>query len=84
MEWIGYIAAFCTTVSFLPQVIHTFRTKNTAGISLTMYVTFVFGVAMWLVYGIMLEDYPLIMANSITFGFAAIILFMKVRDLINR
>ena len=84
MEWIGYIAAFCTTVSFLPQVIHTFRTKNTAGISLTMYVTFVFGVAMWLVYGIMLEDYPLIIANSITFGFAATILFMKVRDLINR
>ena len=84
MEWIGYIAAVCTTLAFLPQVLHTIRTKNTAGISLTMYVTFVFGVAMWSAYGTYLQDLPIILANTVTFVFSAIILFMKVRDVLKR
>jgi MtN3 and saliva related transmembrane protein len=79
MEIIGYIAAFCTTVSFLPQLIQTLKTKNTTGISLVMYVTFVFGVTMWLLYGILKEDWPLIIANSFTWIFSFTILTMKVR-----
>ena len=84
MEWIGYIAAVCTTLSFLPQVIHTIRTKNTAGISLFMYLTFVFGVAMWLVYGVYLQDLPIILANTVTLIFSATILGMKVRDVVKK
>ncbi|MFT4737498.1 MAG: MtN3 and saliva related transmembrane protein [Cyclobacteriaceae bacterium] len=79
MEIIGYIAAFCTTVSFLPQLIQTLKTKNTTGISLVMYVIFVFGVTMWLLYGILKEDWPLIIANSFTWFFSFTILAMKVR-----
>jgi MtN3 and saliva related transmembrane protein len=78
MNWIGFIAATCTTLSFLPQVIRTIRTKNTEGISLTMYIIFVFGVTMWLVYGILQNDWPLIIANFITLIFSGIILMMKV------
>jgi MtN3 and saliva related transmembrane protein len=84
MEWIGYIAAICTTLSFLPQVIHLFKTQNTTGISLGMYVTFVFGVGMWLVYGFLLRDLPLILANTVTFLLSATILTMKVRDVLKK
>ncbi|WP_117233973.1 SemiSWEET transporter [Vibrio maerlii] len=76
---LGYIAAFCTTCSFIPQVIHTVRTKDTEAISLGMYSFFVFGVSMWLVYGIMVNDLPIIVANVITLALASIILLLKIK-----
>ncbi len=82
-EIVGFLAAFCTTIAFLPQAIRTFRTKNTDGISLSMYSIFVLGVIMWLVYGILLNDIPLIIANSVTLALSASILVMKMVSLVN-
>jgi len=77
---IGYIAAFLTTVSFLPQVIQTIKTKDTSGISLLMYSLFVAGVFMWLIYGILLKNIAITSANLITLILAGIVLVMKIRS----
>lgn len=78
-ETIGLTAAFCTTISFLPQVIQIFRTRITQGISLGMYLIFSFGVLLWLIYGLILASPSLIIANSLTFCFALSVLIMKLR-----
>lgn len=77
---VGYIAAFCTTCSFIPQVIHTLKTRDTKSISLAMYATFVFGVAMWLLYGLLMGDLPIIVANVVTICLASTVLFLKIKD----
>lgn len=79
LEWFGYAAAILTTGSFVPQAVMTIRTRNTSGISLAMYVIFTVGVALWLVYGIALESWPMILANTVTLGLAATILALKLR-----
>ena len=79
IEIIGLIAAFCTTISFLPQALHTFRTKNTKGISRQMYIILTIGVALWFVYGIFLHSWPIILANAVTFVFAFSILVLKIK-----
>ncbi|HZH43353.1 MAG TPA: SemiSWEET transporter [Lysobacter sp.] len=78
-EWIGYVAAALTTVAFVPQAFKTIRSKDTRGISLSMYVVFTSGVACWLVYGLMLGSWPMILANVVTFALAATILALKLR-----
>ena len=65
-DLVGYIAAFLTTISFLPQAIKTIKTRDTSGISLWMYSLFVVGVASWLAYGILLNNPIIIIANIIT------------------
>lgn len=75
----GYLAAAATTISFLPQALHTIKTKDTKGISLEMYIVFVFGIVMWLVYGIGIKDLPIILANSITLILTVIILVYKLK-----
>ena len=75
----GYAGATLTTIAFIPQVLHTWRARSTAGISLGMYAMFTAGVAFWLAYGLMLSEWPIIIANSITFPLALSILAMKVR-----
>jgi len=79
IDAIGIVAAFLTTLSFLPQAILVIRTKQTEGISLTMYAMFTTGVAAWLVYGIALGAVPIILANIITLILASIILTIKIR-----
>ena len=76
---IGYIAATLTTVSFVPQAWHTFRTKDVSGISLGMYSVFTVGIALWLAYGWMLSSWPIVIANTITLVLASLILVMKLR-----
>ena len=78
-EWFGYAAAFLTTFSFLPQAVMTIRTKNTSGISRGMYLMFTVGVAFWLVYGIALDSWPMIVANSVTLLLATTVLALKLR-----
>ena len=78
-DWIGYCAAFLTTTSFVPQAWHNFQTKDVSGISLGMYSAFTAGVALWLVYGLMLGAWPIVIANAITVSLAAAILVMKLR-----
>ncbi len=78
-DLIGSLAAVLTTASFLPQAIHTFRTKDVRGISLGMYSAFTLGVAMWLVYGLLLEAWPVVIANLVTLVLASAILVMKLK-----
>lgn len=78
-EIVGYVAATLTTASFVPQAWHTFQTRDVRGISLTMYSAFTAGVACWLVYGLLLGAWPIVIANAITLSLAASILFMKLR-----
>ena len=81
VSFIGYLAAFLTTVSFLPQAIHTFKTRDTSGVSLAMYLMFVAGVALWLTYGILLKNKIIIIANAITLVLAASVLVIKIQNL---
>jgi len=76
---LGYLAATLTTASFVPQAWRTFRTKDVSGISLKMYVVFTVGVAVWLAYGIVLGEVPMMLSNSSTLVLACAVLAMKVK-----
>lgn len=78
-EVIGLIAACITTASFLPQVYKTYKTKDTSGLSLTMYFTFFIGIVLWLLYGIHLNSLPMILANSITAVSSLFLVIMKLK-----
>lgn len=78
-ELIGYVGAFLTTVSFIPQAVKTIRTRDTRGISLHMYAVFTVGVACWLGYGIALGSWPMILSNIVTLGLSSTILALKLR-----
>jgi|SaaInlLV_10m_DNA_3_1039740.scaffolds.fasta_scaffold13508_3 MtN3 and saliva related transmembrane protein len=77
---IWFIAAFCTTIAFLPQTLKIIRTKDTKALSLAMYILFTFWVAMWLIYWIIINSLPIIIANSITFILSSIILCYKIKN----
>jgi MtN3 and saliva related transmembrane protein len=79
IDLIGTVAAILTTASFFPQAWHTFRTRDVSGISLGMFSLLTLGVGMWTAYGILLEAWPIIIANTITFTLALMILLMKLR-----
>ena len=76
---LGLTAALCTTFSFLPQALKVIRTRHTKDLSLSMYTIFTIGVFLWMVYGFIINDIPLILSNAITFILSAIILMMKLR-----
>jgi MtN3 and saliva related transmembrane protein len=75
---IGLTAAACTTASFVPQVIHILRTRQVAGISGIMYSVFCVGVLLWTIYGVAIASTPVILANTITFVLAVIVLALKL------
>lgn len=76
---IGMVAAFLTTIAFLPQVIKTWRSKSAKDLSLGMFGIFTTGVFLWLVYGLLISDLPIILANIFTLTLSSIILFFKIR-----
>jgi len=76
---IGLLAATCTTGSFLPQVIRAWRTRSTRDVSALMFVLLVTGNALWLLYGALIGDLPLVVANLITITLVGIILALKLR-----
>ena len=76
---IGLIAALMTTTSLLPQVIKSWRLKETRDISLLMFIFMAAGLFLWLVYGFLIHNLPIMVANSISFLFVLIILFFKVK-----
>ncbi len=78
IDAVGYLAAILTTLSFLPQVWLTFRSKNVSGISLGMYSAFTLGVALWLCYGLLVQAWPVVVANAVTLALALVILGMKL------
>ena len=77
--YIGYIAGICTTIAFLPQVIKVYNTKSTKDISLGMFIIFTFGVFCWLIYGLIIQDIPIILANLVTIFLASFILISKIK-----
>ncbi|MGL4727568.1 MAG: SemiSWEET transporter [Bosea sp. (in: a-proteobacteria)] len=79
IEIIGMVAAVLTTACWVPQAVRTIRTKETRGISLWAQILLVCGIALWLVYGLLIMSWPLIFANTVTFGLVAIILTLKLR-----
>lgn len=84
-EIIGYLAAFCTTIAFIPQAYKVYHSKRTGDISLGMFSLMTTGVFLWLVFGIVERSNPIIAANAITLTLAAYILFMKIKlDLIKK
>jgi len=81
MNWItiiGFLAATGTTISLLPQAIKIIKTKHAKDISLEMYLILTTGIFLWLVYGILIKDLPLIVANGISLLFSVTILILKL------
>lgn len=77
--WVGYVAACLTTVSFIPQVLKVWQTRSARDVSLGMYVLFSLGVAMWLLYGLMINAWPVVIANAVTLLLAGAVLVMKLK-----
>ena len=77
-DTLGYAAAILTTGSFVPQAWLTLRTRDVNGVSLGMYSAFTVGVALWLVYGVMLGKWPIVVANAITLALATTIMATKI------
>ena len=78
-DLIGALAATLTTAAFIPQAWLTWKTRRAEGISLGMYSIFTTGVALWLVYGLVIGAWPIIIANVFTLALALFILGMKLR-----
>tara|TARA_B100000902_G_C26783549_1_gene656229 strand:- start:198 stop:458 length:261 start_codon:yes stop_codon:yes gene_type:complete len=79
IKYIGFFAAFCTTIAFLPQAIKVFKSKSTKDISLYMFIIFTIGVLSWLIYGLIINDYPIIFANAVTLVLSFFILIYKIK-----
>lgn len=78
-ELIGAAAACCTTLSFVPQAVRIIRTRDTAAISLPMYLVFGAGIVLWLVYGLLLMSWPIIASNVVTIVLVGLIVALKLR-----
>ena len=81
---IGTLAGTLTTIAFIPQVVKTWKTRSAHDISLFMFLLFSCGVLLWLIYGILLQALPIILANGITLTLSTSILVLKIRFMINR
>ncbi|GIV37563.1 MAG: sugar transporter SemiSWEET [Cyclobacteriaceae bacterium] len=79
IQIIGLLAGFCTTLAFVPQVIKTWRSRSARDLSLGMFLIFTSGVILWLVYGLLVGDIPVIAANVVTLLLAGWLLVMKLR-----
>ena len=79
IKYIGFFAAFCTTIAFLPQAIKVFKSKSTKDISLYMFIIFIIGVLSCLVYGLIINDMPIILANAVTLILSFFILIYKIK-----
>jgi MtN3 and saliva related transmembrane protein len=78
-EIVGSMAAACTTLCWLPQAIKIIHEKRTEGISIITQSVFTLGVGLWAVYGLLLNNRPILYANAVTLAFSAAILFLKLR-----
>lgn len=78
IEYVGMLAGFCTTIAFIPQLVKVLRTKTAQNISTLMYLIFILGVILWIIYGVYRNSWPIIIANAFTLLFASAILFVKL------
>jgi MtN3 and saliva related transmembrane protein len=79
IELIGYLAATLTTAAFLPQVVQVWQSKSTKDLSLPTLLSFIAGVSMWLIYGLLLNSSPIIVANAVTLVLNLVILRFKLK-----
>lgn len=79
LDLLGFIATAFTTSSFVPQVWRTWKTRDVSGISLPTYAIITIGLALWLLYGLLKNDLPLIVANAVMVVLTGAITFMKIR-----
>lgn len=78
-DFLGTLAGSLTTFAFLPQVLKVIRTRSTHDLSLVMFVIFSVGVALWLLYGLIISSWPIIVANAVTLALCSVILSYKLR-----
>lgn len=76
---VGFAAGFLTTIAFVPQVLKIWRSKSAQDVSLVTFLAFTAGVALWLVFGILQEELPIVVWNAVTLVLAGAILAMKLR-----
>ena len=79
IDWLGTLAAFCTTIAYLPQVLKVWRSRSARDISMGMYAILTVGILCWLAYGWQLAIWPIIIANIVTLVLVAIVIAMKLR-----
>ena len=78
-DLVGYAAAALTTASFIPQAVKSWSTRDLSGISLAMYSLFTLGVGLWMLYGLAIGSWPVILANAVTLALAGTVLMLKLR-----
>ena len=76
---LGLVAGACTTVSFFPQLVKAAKSRSTKDVSLLMYAVFTLGIALWLVYGVLIDSLPVILANVVTLALTTVIIVLKIR-----
>ena len=76
---IGYVAGTLTTVAYLAQVLRTLKHRRTKDISLSMYLMLCTGIGLWLVYGVFIHSWPVIIANAVTLALSGAVLAMKIK-----
>ncbi|WP_445381084.1 SemiSWEET family sugar transporter [Robiginitalea sp. IMCC43444] len=79
VEFLGLVAACCTTAAFMPQVYRAWKSKSVRDISLFMYLVFLTGTILWFIYGILIYSISIILANGITSILALIIIYLKLK-----
>jgi MtN3 and saliva related transmembrane protein len=79
LDFTGYAAALCTTGAYIPQVLRVWRTRSTEDISLKMFLVLAAGLALWLVYGTLKGEIPIIVANGVSLVLSGIIVYFKVK-----
>ncbi|MBI3793776.1 MAG: SemiSWEET transporter [Nitrospinae bacterium] len=79
VEVLGFVAGTLTTVAFFPQALKSWRTKSAKDISLAMFPLLVVGIVLWMIYGLLINSFPLIIFNSITLAEAVLILYVKIK-----
>lgn len=83
-SYLGFLAAFCTTIAFIPQAVKVYKSKHTKDISMGMFSLLNIGLVLWLWYGLIIESFPIIISNTVTIIFALYILITKIRlDVLN-
>jgi MtN3 and saliva related transmembrane protein len=79
IDVLGFVAGALTTAAFIPQVLKSWQTRDLSGISLRMYSLFTAGVALWLLYGIALANWPIVLWNLVTLVLAGGVLILKLK-----
>ena len=78
IDLFGFLAAFLTTLAFLPQLYKTWQTKSADDVSLIMLILFLTGLICWIIYGLKINSIPILIANTMTFIFNFSILILKI------